>query len=133
MNTDVQPKDLRELTFPGQLAVLRLLAGDDLLHQLVVAAAAHRLHDVLHLRGGRKGLWNPQRWRLKRVGKHLELELSHVFCKHDFVANCHFIAVWWVDVHVQMISPINSCRSNTHKPVSRLTLEYVFMLISQNL
>lgn len=37
------------LTFPCQLAVVGLLAGNDLLHQLVVAAVAHRLDDVSHL------------------------------------------------------------------------------------
>lgn len=37
------------LTFPCQLAVVGLLAGNDLLHQLVVAAVAHCLDDVSHL------------------------------------------------------------------------------------
>lgn len=37
------------LTFPRQLTVVRLFAGNDLLHQLVVAAVAHRLDDVSHL------------------------------------------------------------------------------------
>lgn len=37
------------LTFPRQLTVVRLFAGNDLLHQLVVAAVAHCLDDVSHL------------------------------------------------------------------------------------
>lgn len=36
-------------TFPCQLAVVWLLAGYYLLHQLVVAAVAHCLHNVVHL------------------------------------------------------------------------------------
>lgn len=42
------------LTFPRQLTVVRLLAGNDLLHQLVVAAVAHCLDDVSHLEIGSK-------------------------------------------------------------------------------
>lgn len=46
---EVNAAETEPLTFPGQLAVVGLLAGYDLLHQLVVAAVAHCLHDVVHL------------------------------------------------------------------------------------
>lgn len=43
------------LTFPCQLAVVGLLARNDLLHQLVVAAVAHCLDDVSHLETQKNG------------------------------------------------------------------------------
>lgn len=44
-----RPEGSVVLTFPCQLAVVRLFARNDLLHQLVVAAVAHCLDDVSHL------------------------------------------------------------------------------------
>lgn len=39
----------RSPTFTNQLAVVRLLTGDDLLHQLVVAAVANSSYNVIDL------------------------------------------------------------------------------------
>lgn len=46
---DKRQEGIKMLTFPCQLAVVGLFAGNDLLHQLVVAAVAHCLDDVSHL------------------------------------------------------------------------------------
>lgn len=89
----MERSETEALTFPCQLAVVWLFAGYYLLHQLVVAAVAHRLDNVMHLQTNITVVKNIHRTLL-------QIYLKRIYTRGE---NCGFKGIYYdryVTLHI---------------------------------